>query len=173
MPFAPRRRLAAPERRPVLVIVLASTLLLNGTGWPLPSGGEAFAGEADSSAAHSGFVSHHRKTLLITTGAGAAASGLAAMLYRRAANDRFEEYQHTADPDRLRDLYDQSSRLDNRAAACFIAAEGLFVLAIYFGFFVHPARAATNAGAASTEPGRSLPTPIWMPERGLGVRWSF
>jgi hypothetical protein len=94
--------------------------------------------EAESTTDPPSFFSRHRNTLLIVTAAGAAASGVGAALVRRSANERYEEYEQTADPERIEDLYDEATELDNTAAALFIAAEALFVGALYLAFFVDP-----------------------------------
>lgn len=121
----------------------------------------AALGEPTPAATEPSFLSRNRRTLLIATTAGAAASGVLALLHRRAANDRFEEYKRTADPDRLIQLYDETARLDNRAAAFFVSAEVLFVAAMYLGFFVEP-------------PGESRASIVIDPQgTALSLRWSF
>jgi hypothetical protein len=104
---------------------------------------------------------------------GAGAAGLAAVFFRRAANDRFADYRRTADPERLEELYDQAAELDNRAAASFIAAEALFVFAVYVGFFVDPPRKTVGAAVPETPCGPLAMD--WLPERGLALRlqWRF
>ena len=102
------------------------------------------------------FLSRHRRSLLIATGAGAAATGVAALVLRRQANEKYEAYQEAADPERIAALYDETTSLDNQAAACFIASEVLFVTALYLGFFVEPARV------------RLEPVPA-----GLALTWHF
>lgn len=109
------------------------------------------------------FLSRNRRSLLVATAAGAAASGVAALLYRRAANDRFEEYRRTADPDRLTQLYDETARLDNRAAAFFVTAEVLFVAAMYLGFFVEPPAPGVARASIVIDPR----------DTALSLRWSF
>jgi hypothetical protein len=100
-------------------------------------GGIPFAAAEDEPGAEApGFLSRHRNMLLIVTAAGAAASGVGAALVRRSANERYEEYEQTADPERIEALYDEATELDNTAATLFIAAEALFVGALYLAFFV-------------------------------------
>src|SRR5688572_19159855 len=138
-----------------------------------------------SAAADSGdgpsFLSRHRRTLLIVTSAGAAAAGVGAALVRRSANERYEEYEETADPDRIEDLYDEASSLDNTAAGLFIAAEALFVGALYLAFFVDSpdgqdspdsseSRHAPDAPAGRT-PGLTL-APVAQ-GAALALEWRF
>jgi hypothetical protein len=126
------------------------------------------------------FLSRHRHSLLIVAGVGAAASGLGALLLRREANDRYEDYERTADPQRMIERYDDTSRLDNQAAACFIAAEALFIFAIYLGFFVEPAGRATGAARPERRLSASRDSrdevgsgPALLLDRGLRLRWTF
>jgi hypothetical protein len=141
-----------PRARRLSVLLLALAL-----AWPRP---DAAADPGDDPSpepsAQSSFLSLHRRALLIATGAGAAGTGIAAIVLRRQANEKYEEYQATADPEEIAALYDETTSLDNQAAACFIAAEALFVAALYLGFFVEPA------------PVRLEPVPA-----GLALTWHF
>ncbi len=113
-------------------------------------------GASDAPPSAPSFLSRHRRSLLIATGAGAAAAGIAAIAFRQRANTTYDEYRTAADPEEIAALYDETESLDNRAAACFIASEALFVAALYLGFFVEPA------------PVRLAPAP-----GGLALAWRF
>ncbi len=151
--------------KPLLVVVLLPPLVANlaGGGWPL---GPAAAAAAEADAHAPSWLARHRQPLLVAASAGAAGAGLAAALYRRAANDRFADYRRTADPERLAALYDETTRLDNRAAGFFVAAEAAFVFAMVLGFFVHAPRAAASGAAAG-------PHPSLAAGRGVALRWDF
>ena len=140
-----------PRARRLSVLLLALALVV-------PPDALADSGEDTSLApsAPPSFLSRHRRSLLIATGAGAAATGVAALVLRRQANEKYEAYQEAADPERIAALYDETTSLDNQAAACFIASEVLFVTALYLGFFVEPARV------------RLEPVPA-----GLALTWHF
>jgi hypothetical protein len=154
------------KRRRPLALVLSALLLTECFGFQ-PLGWADDAGDSDRDRSDS-FLSRHRKALLIVTGSGAAATGLAAYVYRRAANERFEDYQHTADPVHLAELYDEASDLDNRAAACFLVGEALFVFALYLGFFVDsPPQSFAPQPQAAVIPAIGTDGRRWM------LRWSF
>jgi hypothetical protein len=155
-----------PRARFARALLLAALLLQ-------PRPGPAAAGDASSPEPPS-FLSRHRRILLIATGAGAAATGIAAIASRHAANERYDEYQLAADPERIAALYDETAELDNRAAVLFVASEVLFVSALYLGFFVEPAPAALRAdpasGAAPASRHRPWITPV---PRGVALEWRF
>ena len=100
---------------------------------------ESDPAEPDDSAGSATFLSSHRRSLLWIAAGGAAASAVTAILFRREANDRYDAYQQTADPEAIADLYDEAKHLDEVATGFFIGAEALFVAVIYLGFFVEPA----------------------------------
>lgn len=139
-----------PRARCLLTLLLALALVT-----PRPDAA-ADTGEGTPSTPAPSFLSRHRRSLLIATGAGAAATGIAAIAFRHEANAKYDDYQSSADPEEIAALYDETARLDNRAAACFIASEALFVAALYLGFFVEPA------------PVRLAPAPA-----GLALVWHF
>jgi hypothetical protein len=127
--------------------------------------------DPDASAGGSSFLSRHRSSLLWISAGGAAASAVTAILFRREANDRYDEYQHTADPEAIDDLYAESKHLDQVATGFFIGAEALFVAAIYLGFFVEPA-AGDHATLSSP---RLMPVLDRAPagDSRLGIAWRF
>jgi hypothetical protein len=151
--------------KPLLAVVLLPPLVVNLVGGGLPLG-PAAAAAAEPAAPAPSWLARHRQPLLVAASAGAAGAGLTAALYRRAANDRFEDYQRTADPERLAALYDETTRLDNRAAGFFIAAEAAFIFAMVLGFFVHAPHDAASGNAAALHP--SL-----VAGRGVALRWDF
>jgi hypothetical protein len=151
-------------RRPLLALAVVSALIFQLMGASGAAAGDETEGPS--------FLSRHRRPLMVASGVGAAATGLAAVFFRRAANDRFETYQRTADPERLAELYDRAAELDNRASASFIAAEACFVFAIYLGFFVDPPRKVARVESDVSDGEMGI---AWIPERGpaLRVQWSF
>jgi hypothetical protein len=142
---------------------------------------EVAAADVDAS-----FVSRHRRLLLWTAGLTAIGAGATAYGLRYRANDRFDAYTRTADPEIITTRYDEAVRLDNGAAAFFLLAEVAFVAVIYFGFFVKPAEAAAAGGqpsrarvggdrlaAALAADYRARGGPAHhLPRSDLGLRWT-
>jgi hypothetical protein len=155
--------------RPPLVLAVLSVFVLHLAGAVQARGDDDAAGDAAKSPS---FLSRHRQKLLIASGVGAGAATAAAIYLRRAANDRYDDYRQTADPERLEELYDEAADLDNQAAAAFIAAEAMFVFAVYLGFFVDPPpkKAEWNPVFPAGRLGMG-----WTPDRGLAFRlqWDF
>lgn len=139
-----------PRARCLPTLLLAIALVTPRHDAAADSGQDPLSSPAPS------FLSRHRRSLLIATGAGAAAAGIATIAFRHEANTKYDAYQGAADPEEITALYDETAELDNRAAACFIASEALFVAALYLGFFVEPA------------PVRLTPVP-----QGLALAWRF
>ncbi|HWN82096.1 MAG TPA: hypothetical protein VNM87_08380 [Candidatus Udaeobacter sp.] len=125
-----------------------------------------------ASAESASFLSSHRKSLLWISAGGAAASAVTAILFRRAANDRYDEYQQTADPEAITDLYTEAKHLDQVATGFFIGAEALFVATIYLGFFVEPAQ---SAAVSLPHPASFTPVLNQSPAGAtrLGLAWHF
>ncbi len=160
----------------VLVAIFLSTVLASG---PLAHA----APDADQTPApRPSFLSRHRRALLIAAGGGAAACGIGAIVSRSAANSRYDEYQRTADPERIQALYRETEDLDNRAAVLFVTSEALFLATLYLGFFVAPAEedqgftadSSDQAADASRPEAAGQPLPELVPTRGgLAVQWRF
>jgi hypothetical protein len=172
-----------PRRRPAVLrpAVLAAWIPIFaihlGLGSVPARGAEPFvhsdqteAGGSDASGSSS-FLSRHRRSLIWISAGGAAASAVTAILFRREANDRYDEYQHTANPEEIADLYAESKHLDEVATGFFIGAEALFVAVIYLGFFVEP----TADHQAALAPSSLTPVVArgMAGDARLGLAWHF
>ncbi len=84
----------------------------------------------------------------------AISSGTLAYVVRRRANERYADYERTADPELIASYYDDAARLDRRAAGLFITAEVAFITAVYLGFFVaaEPPAVASTRTAGNRQP---------------------
>jgi len=171
-----------PPRRPAVLrpAVLAAWIPIFafhvGLGSVPARGAEPFvlydqteAGEPDATDSSS-FLSRHRSSLLWISAGTGAASAVTAILFRREANDRYDEYQHTADPEAIDDLYAESKHLDQVATGFFIGAEAMLVAAIYLGFFVEPTADHQAALAPSLTPVVARGT---AGDARLGLAWHF
>ena len=80
----------------------------------------------------------------VSIGAGFALLGTSTLLADRA-NDRYEEYQRSTDPDDVRRLYDETITLDRYSTGTLLGGELLIATGLYLRFLRRPAAASRVA----------------------------